>query len=99
VASAAARPLDTAPAVGSIKELRDAAQMVARRWRREAEPLTGLAVLVSVANMERPETGTLVRLTDDGMVLEQDGMEFGVLWRFVTSIEPDPSPSPAPSAT
>ena len=90
---------DAAPAVGSIMELRDAAQAVARRWRREAEPLIGLAVLVSVVNLERPETGTLTRVTDDGMVLEQDGMEYGVLWRLVTAIEPDANPVPvaAPS--
>lgn len=81
---------DSAPAIGSIRELRDAADAVARRWKREAEPLIGRPVRVSVAHLDQPEVGTIARLTADGLVLEQDGQEFGVLWRLVSSIEADP---------
>lgn len=81
---------DSAPAIGSIRELRDAADAVARRWKREAEPLIGRPVRVSVAHLEQPEVGTIARVTADGLVLEQDGQEFGVLWRLVSSIEADP---------
>lgn len=82
---------DSAPAIGSIRELRDAADAVVRRWKREAEPLIGCPVRVSVAHLEQPEVGTLARVTADGLVLEQDRQEFGVLWRLVSSIEADPS--------
>jgi hypothetical protein len=77
---------DSAPAIGSIRELREAAEVVLRRWKREAEPLIGRPVVVSVVNLEAPESGTLVRITDDGLILEQDGLEFGVLWRLVVSV-------------
>ena len=78
---------ESAPAIGSIQELHDAVIAVARQWRREAEPLIGRPVLVYAKNFGDPETGTLVRVTDDGLVLDNNGSEFGVLWRFVSAIE------------
>ena len=78
---------ESAPAIGSIQELHDAMMAVARQWRREAEPLIGRPVLVYAKNFGDPETGTLVRVTDDGLVLDNNGSEFGVLWRFVSAIE------------
>ena len=81
---------ESAPSIGSIQELRDAAAAVARQWRREAEPLLGRSVLVYAKNFREPESGTLSRLTDDGLVLEHNGIEFGVLWRLVSAIESDP---------
>ena len=86
---------DLAPAIGSIRELRDAAEAVGRRWEAEAQQLIGRPVRVGVANMDEPETGILVRTTDDGLVLEQGGQEFGVLWRFVSSVELWGSADPA----
>lgn len=79
--------VDFAPAVGSIKELQDAANAVGRRWRDEAEKLMGRAVRVHVMNFDEPEVGMLIRTSDDGLILEQAGQELGVLWRFVSSIE------------
>jgi len=90
----AKQAVDIAPAIGAIRELRDAATAVGRRWRQEAEHLVGRPVRVGVQNFDQPETGTIVRVTEDGLVLEQGGQEFGVLWRFVTSIELDQSVEP-----
>lgn len=90
----AAPAIETAAAIGAIQELQVAADTVARRWKRHAEPLIGQDVVVSVSNMDQPETGFLSRVTDDGLILEQpDGSDFGVLWRLVTAIEVAPAPS------
>jgi hypothetical protein len=93
--------VDVAPAVGSIRELRDAAEAVMRRAKREAERLVNRPVLVAVINADRPEAGMLTRVTDVGLVLEQEGLEFGVVWRLVASVELDPrvgEPVPAEPA-
>ncbi|MBI2207007.1 MAG: hypothetical protein HYU41_24500 [Candidatus Rokubacteria bacterium] len=94
--ASAAAAADIAPAIGQIKELRDAAEAVGRRWRAEAERLMGRAVRVGVQNFDQPETGILSRITDDGLILEQAGQEFGVLWRFVSSIELFAAEEPEP---
>jgi hypothetical protein len=90
---------ESAPAIGSIQELHDAVIAVARQWRREAEPLIGRPVLVYAKNFGDPETGTLVRVTDDGLVLDNNGSEFGVLWRFVSAIEENSRAQAAAAAT
>ncbi len=72
-------------------------EAVVRRWRRQAEGLIGQRVIVSVVNFDTPETGTLFRVTEDGLILEQDGQEFGVLWRLVTALDAAP-PDAAVSA-
>ncbi|MBI1734193.1 MAG: hypothetical protein HYR51_03370 [Candidatus Rokubacteria bacterium] len=86
-ASTRAPSVDIAPAIGSIRELREATEAVGRRWKEEAERLIGRAVRVSVVNFEQPEIGVISRVTDDGLILENAGQEFGVLWRFVSRIE------------
>src|SRR5262249_55098527 len=80
----------SAPAVGSSEERRAARAAVAGQWRREAEPLVGRRVLVYSTNFSEPESGTLARVTDDGLVLHRDDVEIEVLWRLVAAIEPDP---------
>lgn len=86
-ASTRAPSVDMAPAIGSIRELREATEVVGRRWKDEAERLMGRAVRVSVVNFEQPEIGVISRVTDDGLILEHAGQELGVLWRFVARIE------------
>jgi hypothetical protein len=83
-------PRESEPAIGTIRELQDATTVVAHLWRRHAEPLIGLPILVSLSNVDEPDTGTLSRITDDGLVLQRDGAEFGVLWRLITAIETAP---------
>jgi hypothetical protein len=90
----AQRSVDIAPAIGAIRELRDAAEAVGRRWRPAAERQIGRRVRVTVQHLDEPETGTISRVTADGLVLEQDGAEFGVLWRLITSIELDADVEP-----
>jgi hypothetical protein len=85
--STRAPSVDVAPAIGSIRELRDATEAAGRRWKEDAERLMGRAVRVVVVNFDQPEIGVLSRVTEDGLVLEHAGQELGVLWRFVSRIE------------
>lgn len=88
--------VENAPAIGAIQELRDAAEVVVRRMRQEAEPLLGRAVRVSVVNFDEPEIGILARVSDIGLVLEREGAEFGVMWRLITAVELDPAVAASP---
>lgn len=90
-AARSASQAESAPAIGAISELRDAAEMVIRRLRQETEPLLGRAVRVAVVNFDEPEIGILARVSEIGLVLEREGAEFGVMWRLITSVELDPS--------
>jgi hypothetical protein len=91
----AGHAVDVAPAIGAIQELRDAADAVIGRWRREAEVLLGRPVMVRVENLDQPECGILARVSEIGIVLEQEGREFGVMWKLIASIELDPVIEPA----
>ncbi|MBI2218431.1 MAG: hypothetical protein HYU51_14150 [Candidatus Rokubacteria bacterium] len=91
----AGHSVDVAPAIGAIQELHDAAEAVIRRWRREAEVLLGRPVMVHVENLDQPECGILARVSEVGIVLEQEGQEFGVMWKLIASIELDPLIEPA----
>jgi hypothetical protein len=58
-------------------------------WRAEAEPYVGQRVLVSVMNAAEPIAGVLTRVTDDGLLLDQDGQRVGITYRRISAIEPD----------
>ena len=87
---------DAAPAVGEIQEFQAASALIAHKWKRQADPLIGKSVIVVTVGGEH-EQGTVSRTTDDGLILETEGSEFGVLWRFVASIKPAPTPEPSAS--
>jgi len=53
----------------------------------------GQHVLVSVKNATNPIAGTLVRATDDGVVLETDGQQTAVSYRRILAVEVGRLPS------
>jgi len=64
-------------------------------WRAEAEPLLGKRVLVAVRNAPDPMTGILAQVTQDGLILDQNGTRVGISYARVSAIEADMTPDPA----
>ena len=90
-AGAAHRREPSVPGLGTIRELRDMTGTMAAVWQREATPYIGRQVLVSVLNSERPISGTLVKVTGDGVLLEQGHDQIAVGYRRFAGIELDAS--------
>jgi hypothetical protein len=76
------------PAIGQIREFDEMAKTMSSLWRREAAPLVGKPVVVSVVNSTTPVQGTLLNITDEGLLLERDGEPFGVVYRRIAGVEP-----------
>lgn len=88
------------PGIGTIQEFHEIATALWPVWKAEAEAHLGRRVLVSVRNAPHPIAGTLVEVTDEGVLLEADGQQVGVSFRRVSAIEAGPSPgSPASGGT
>jgi len=87
-ASAAARDLKV-PGIGPIQEFHKIAETLWPVWRAKAEPHLGQRVLVSVKNSSRPIAGTVLEVTNDGVLLEEDGLQVGVSYRRISAIEAD----------
>lgn len=87
-ASAAARDLKV-PGIGPIQEFHKISETLWPAWRAEAEPYLGQRVLVSVKNSLRPIAGTVLEVTNDGVLLEEDGLQVGVSYRRISAIEAD----------
>lgn len=85
-ASAAAKGLKV-PGIGPIREFREIAEALWPLWRAKAEPYLGQRVLVSVKNSPRPIAGTVLAVTNDGVLLEENGLEVGVSYRRISAIE------------
>lgn len=87
------------PGMGRITEIKpaDASALsdLDSMWRAEAEPLLGKRVLVAVRNASDPMKGTLVQVTEDGLILDQNGTRAGVSYARVSAIEADATPDPA----
>jgi hypothetical protein len=64
-------------------------------WRAEAEPLIGKRVLVAVRNAPDPMKGILAQVTQDGLILDQNGTRVGISYTRVSAIEADTTPHPA----
>ena len=90
-ASAAAKDLEV-PGVGPIREFHMIAEMLWPVLKAEAEPYLGQRVLISVKNSPRPIAGTVLEVTNDGVLLEENGREVGVSYRRISAIEADRSP-------
>lgn len=73
--------------IGQIRELRDIDGTMAVVWQREASAYLGRPVLVTVLNSSRPITGTLVKVTADGVLVEQGGAEVAIGYRRFAGIE------------
>ena len=87
------------PGIGKIQEFHRIAETLWPAWKAEAEPYLGQRVLVAVKNSSRPIIGTVVEVTDDGVLLEEDGKHMGVSYRRVAAIEGDPPPRSLARAT
>lgn len=61
------------PGLGMIQEVDDLSRAMAKLWMGEAAAYQGRRVALSIMNSRVPITGTLVDLTQDGLLIEQDG--------------------------
>ena len=89
LAPAAAKNLKV-PGIGPIQEFHAVSETLWPGWRVKAEPFLGQRVLVSVNNSSRPIAGTVLEVTTDGVLLEEDGRQVGVSYRRISAIEADP---------
>lgn len=80
------------PGIGRVAEghpVTATVDQLAQVWKPEAELLVGQAVLVSVMNAPDPIAGTLLQVTEDGLLLEQDGRQVGITYRRISAVERD----------
>jgi hypothetical protein len=87
------------PGMGRITELKPADASVTSEldsmWRVEAEPLLGKRVLVAVRNAQDPVKGIMSQVTQDGVIIDQDGTKVGISYTRVSAIEADTAPGSA----
>ena len=80
------------PGLGAIQEVHDLNRAMAVLWQGEASAHMGRRVVVSVLNSPRPITGTLVELTDGGLLVETDGTErVTVNYQHISAIDMEKS--------
>lgn len=77
------------PGIGPILEIGEMADLVSQLWRAEAEPHVGQPVAISVMNAPAALTGTLTRVSNEGIVLTIEGKETAVAYRRIVAIETD----------
>ena len=89
------------PGMGRITEIKtsDASALsdLDSMWRVEAEPLLGKRVLVAVRNAPDPMKGILAQVTQDGVILDQNGTKVGISYTRVSAIEADTTANPDPA--
>jgi len=61
------------PGLGMIQEVDDLSRAMAKLWMGEAVAYQGRRVALSIMNSRVPIVGTLVDLTPDGLLIDQDG--------------------------
>jgi hypothetical protein len=89
-AAAAAKDLGV-PGIGPIQEFDQVAEMLWPVTKAKAERYVGRRVLVSVKNSPHPIAGTVLDVTNDGVLLQDNGQEVGVSYRRISAIEVDGS--------
>lgn len=83
---------DTVLGLGTIQEVHDLGRVMGVLWRAEAAGYRGRRVAVSVLSSPRPIIGTLIDLTDDGLLLETDASErLAVSFNRVSAIDAEES--------
>ena len=65
-------------ALGEISELLEGQGTIAAMWQAEASAYLGRAVLVHVRNSTNPIAGTLLEVTPDGVLVEQNGKQVAI---------------------
>ena len=58
--------------LGAIREVHDLSRAMSVLWQAEAVAYKGRRVAVSVMGSPRPVIGTLVELTDEGLLVQTD---------------------------
>jgi len=82
----------TVPGLGTIREVHDLGRVMGVLWRAEAAGYRGRRVAVSVLSSPRPIIGTLIELTDDGLILETDASgRLAVSFNRVSAIDAEES--------
>ena len=61
------------PGLGMIQEVDDLSRAMAKLWMGEAIAYKDRRVAVSIMNSRTPITGTLVEVTLEGLLIDQDG--------------------------
>ena len=79
------------PGIGPIHEFDQIAEMLWSVTKAKAEPYLARRVLVTVKNSPHPIAGTVLEVTNDGVLLEQNGREVAVSYRRISAIEIDRS--------
>lgn len=79
------------PGIGPIQEFDQVAEMLWSVSKAKAEPYLGRRVLVSVRNSRHPIAGTVLEVTNDGVLLEENGRQVGISYRRISAIEADRS--------
>jgi protein involved in polysaccharide export with SLBB domain len=84
------------PGFGAIQEFGEMADLVHHLWKAEAELHVGERVEVSVKDAIEAVAGTLIRVSDDGVVLRESDQETGIRYRRILAIEPAGSAAAGP---
>ena len=86
----------TVPGIGDIQEVHDLNRAMALLWMSEATMLKGHRVSVSILNSPRPVAGTLLDVTDEGLVLQPDGAAAPLTLPYgrVSAIDAEQTPGP-----
>jgi hypothetical protein len=75
------------PGLGLIQEVDDLSHAMAKLWMAEALAYKGRRVALSIMNGRSPVTGTLVDVTHDELVIDQDGSSVAVGYGRLSGID------------
>lgn len=76
------------PGLGMIQEVDDLSRAMAKLWMGEAAAYKDRRVALSIMNSRTPITGTLIDLTPDGLLIEQDsGKQVAVSFSRLSGID------------
>jgi hypothetical protein len=81
------------PGLGAIREVTDLSRAMVVLWRAEASGYKGRRVVLSVLNSPRPIVGTLLELSDDGLLIQTDEAErLAVSFDRLSAIDAEEAP-------
>ncbi len=82
------------PGLGAIREVHDLNRAMVVLWRAEAARYRGQRVVISILRSAQPIVGTLIELTDDGLLVRTEGSERrAVSFDRISAIDTEESPA------
>src|SRR5262245_20666351 len=75
------------PGLGLIQEVDDLSRAMAKLWMGEAIAYKGRGVALSIMNSRVPITGTLVDVTPEGLLIDQNGKQVAVSYSRLSGID------------